>query len=70
MITIATIGTPKYINQCIKDNKESILVLVDKGYKSVIQKAAEAAGKSVNAYILQAITNQVNQDKIKKPPCM
>ena len=55
-------ATIKYINA----NYDKIEVKTRKGNKSTIKAAAEEAGQSVNAYILQAIEERMQRDHANK----
>lgn len=45
----------KAVSKYMKANYDEIKIRVPKGQKEVIQKASEAAGCSVNSYIIEAI---------------
>lgn len=45
---------------------DRINTVVPKGDKDVIKAAADAAGQSVNAYILQAIEERMQRDQANK----
>ena len=42
-------------------NYDRIVLVVPKGEKEIIKSAAEQEGKSVNAYILEAVHDKMNQ---------
>ena len=50
-----------YDNAFIKENYDRINFIVPKGEKEVIKAAAKRVGKSVNAYILDAIHEKMSQ---------
>lgn len=52
-----------YDNAFIKENYDRINFIVPKGEKEVIKVAAEQAGKSVNAYILEAVHEKMERGK-------
>ena len=47
---------------------DKILVRVPKGRRDEIQAAAEAAGQSVNAYIVEAVDRRMQGHEHQKPP--
>ena len=51
----------EYNNQFNAMKYDRISFLVPKGEKEVIKAAAEQAGKSVNAYILEAVHEKMSQ---------
>ena len=46
-----------------KENYEQIKMQVPKGTKAVIKAAAERAGKSMTAYIMEAVNERLAKDK-------
>ncbi len=50
-----------YDNAFIKEKYDRINFVVPKGEKEAIKTAAERAGKSVNAYILEAVRKQMER---------
>lgn len=48
-----------YQNQYIAENYDRINMTMPKGIKAAIKEAAQAAGKSVNAYILEAVEEKM-----------
>ena len=47
-----------------KENYEQIVMRVPKGVKEKIKAAAEAAGKSMTAFIMEAVNEKMNKDAI------
>ena len=52
----------KAVNKYVKNNYDRINVTIPKGKKAEIQKAAEAAGESVNNYIRSAIDMRMSSE--------
>jgi hypothetical protein len=52
----------KAVNKYVKNNYDRINVTLPKGKKEEIQRAAEAAGESINAYIRTAIDMRIAAD--------
>ena len=50
-----------YDNAFIKEKYDRINFLVPKGEKEIIKAAADQAGKSVNAYILEAVHEKMGR---------
>jgi uncharacterized protein (DUF1778 family) len=55
-----------YKNKWQREHKERIVLLADPGDKDRIKAAAELAGESVNAYILEAIKKRMEREEGKK----
>ena len=56
------------VNKYVKNNYDRILLTVPKGEKEVMQRAAEAAGISLNAYIRGAISDRIQRERRNVPP--
>lgn len=56
-------GKTDYKNKWQAENRERINLVVPKGYKDTIRKAADNAGESVNGYIKKAIDERMERDK-------
>lgn len=52
-------------NEWISKSKDRINLLVDKGKKEVIAEFAKRQGKSLNSYIVEAISEKMEKDKGK-----
>lgn len=52
-----------YQNRYNAENYDRILFSMPKGKKEVIKEAAQSAGKSVNAYILEAVEEKMEGKK-------
>jgi uncharacterized protein (DUF1778 family) len=51
----------KYQNEFNKQKYDRISVMFPKGEKEIIKAAADQAGKSVNAYILEAVHEKMER---------
>lgn len=51
----------EYKNQWMKENKDVKLLTLPKGRKSEIQDAADAAGETLNEYIVKAIDERMER---------
>lgn len=56
------------VNKYVKNNYDRILLTVPKGEKEVIQRAASAAGVSLNAYIRGAVSDRIQRERRNVPP--
>ena len=63
---MAIAGNTDYKNEWLRNNKERINLVVDKGMKDVIKSHAEQKNQSVNEYINQAIDEAIEKDSV--PP--
>ena len=54
------------VNKYVKNNYDRINVTMPKGEKSIVKAHAEAAGESVNAYILRAVHNAMEPGNATK----
>lgn len=54
-------GKTAYKNNWQKENKERINLVVDKGYKDKAKQAAQAAGMSLNGFIISAINDKIER---------
>ena len=55
-------GKTEYKNKWQQENKERINLVVPKGYKDTVKKAADAASESVNGYIKKAIDERMGRE--------
>ena len=55
-------GKTAYKNEWQKENKERINLVVDKGYKDKTKQAAQAAGMSLNGFIVAAINEKIERE--------
>ena len=55
------------VNKYVKNNYDRILLTVPKGEKEVIQRAASAAGVSLNAYIRGAVSDRIQREQGNAP---
>ena len=53
----------KAVNKYVREKYDRINITMPKGQKEIIQKASEAVGCSVNAYINEAIQERLERDK-------
>jgi predicted HicB family RNase H-like nuclease len=51
----------EYKNQWMKENKDVKLLTLPKGRKAEIQAAADAAGETLNEYIVKAIDERMER---------
>lgn len=56
-------GTTAYKNQWQKKNKERINIIANKGYRDSVRSFAKTKGKSLNAFILDAIEEKIQREK-------
>ena len=54
----------KAVAKYMKNNYDELKIRVDKGRKEEIKDYAEAAGQSLNGYIIQAIDERSQRDNI------
>ena len=47
-------------------NLDRLSIAISKGYRDIIKQAATAAGQSVNAYIVQAIRQRMDNEQADK----
>lgn len=55
-------GKTAYKNKWQAENKERINLVVDKGYKDKARTAAEAAGMSLNGFIISAVDEKIERE--------
>ena len=52
----------EYKNQWMKENRDTKLLTMPKGRKAEIQAAADAAGETLNEYIVKAIDERMERE--------
>ena len=60
------VDSVSYKNQWVRDNKDRINIVTDKGEKDCIKVTADRVGQSLNAYIVQAIKERMERDNNTK----
>lgn len=58
-------GNTEYKNKWQQENRERINLAVPKGYKAKVKECADAAGDSLNGYIVKAIDEKMERDGLK-----
>lgn len=58
-------GNTEYKNKWQQENRERINLAVPKGYKAKVKERADAAGDSLNGYIVKAIDEKIERDGLK-----
>ena len=53
----------EYTSKYIADNYDTLKVRCKKGYKEEIKAAADQAGESVNAYIMEAVKKRMEEEQ-------
>jgi uncharacterized protein (DUF1778 family) len=56
----------KAAQKYVKEHRDRIEIRKEKGYRETIKAAADAAGQSVNAYILQAVEERMQREQVNK----
>lgn len=61
-----TQATNKAVQKYVKSHYDRIEIKDEKGLKDTVRAAAEEAGQSVNAYILQAIEERMQREQARQ----
>lgn len=59
----ATKAQQKAVNKYVREKYDRINITMPKGRKEILQKASEALGLSVNAFINEAIQERLDREK-------
>ena len=58
-----TAAQQRAVHKYVKNNYDRLELSVPKGEKEEIQQAAKQAGKSVNAYVYEAVKRRMEQEQ-------
>lgn len=56
-------GKTEYKNKWLSQNCDRVNLVLKKGQKSAIQEIASSSGKSLNAFIVEAIEEKISREK-------